>query len=144
MVRYQFPDSVRHRLLDSLKAGRARWSANGPHHYLLEAEMGAFWQGVVYRENIPRWPEVEVRDGAIVRIRPATRPDTAVGLTSGLTMTVEDLFASAEQELSDSTRAVSALELDPTYGFPRRIDADTPGMSDVWSHIRVRRFTPVR
>jgi hypothetical protein len=142
-VRWAFPDSVRQRLLDSLKAGRARWSARGPHHYRLEVEMGTFWQAV-YRENMPRWPEVEVRDGAIVRVLPAARPDTAVGLTSGLAMTVEDLFASAETELTDSTRTVSVLEIDPTYGFPRRVYSDTPGLFDVWTHIRVRRFIAVR
>lgn len=90
---------------------------------------------------MPRWPVVEVRDGAIIRVRSAARPDIP---ESGWAATVEELFASAERELRDSTRAVSVLELDAEYGFPRRIHSDTPGVTDVWSHIEVRRFTPVR
>lgn len=142
-VLHLMPDSMRLRLLDSLTAGRARWSARGPRHYRMETQMGCFCR-VVARERMPRWPVVEVRDGRIVGARPAKPSEVPTLLVTGLVATVEDLFASAERELRDSLRTVSTLEIDGKYGFPRRIHADTPGMSDVWRRIEVRSFTPLR
>ena len=96
-------------------------------------------------EERPRWPVVEVLDGAIVRLRSANRRDSLTRPGVGLRWTVDSLFACAEHELQDPTRAVTDLELDRIYGFPRRIGStDARGLTDSWRLLEVRRFTPMR
>jgi hypothetical protein len=59
-----------------------------------------------------------------------------------LPWTIDSVFASAERDLQDPERNITRLELDPKYGFPRRVESDSPGVSDSWKHIEVRRFKP--
>ena len=137
------PDSLRARLVDSIRAGRARWAARAPRHYQIETTVGC-WCSSVPSVNAPRRPLVEVRDHSIVSMQEASvRDSAAAALLIWLPWTVDSVFASLERDLKDPQRSTMRLELDPRYGFPRRIDSDLPGASDSWKHIAVRCFRPI-
>jgi hypothetical protein len=137
------PDGLRARLVDSLRAGRARWAARGPKQYQIETTVGC-WCSSAPSVNAPQRPLVEVRDHSIVSMQEASVPDSvAAALLIWLPWTVDSVFASVERDLQDAQRSIMRLELDPHYGFPRRIDSDLSGASDSWKHIAVRRFKPI-
>jgi hypothetical protein len=137
------PDSLRARLVDSLRAGRARWTARAPKRYQIETTVGC-WCSSAGSPDAPRRPLVEVRDRRIVSMKEATvRDSVAAGSLVWLPWTVDSVFASAKRDLHNQQRSIMRFELDPYYGFPRRIDSDLPGTSDSWTHIAVRRFKPI-
>jgi hypothetical protein len=137
------PDSLRARLVDSLRAGRARWAARAPKRYQIETTVGC-WCSSAGSPDAPRRPLVEVRDRRIVSMREApVRDSIAARSLVWLPWTIDSVFASAERDLHDPQRSIMRFELDPHYGFPRRINSDLPGTSDSWTHIEVRRFKPI-
>ena len=129
----------RQRSLDTLAAGRRRWTQARVAEYLLQVHTDCF---CVYPpgDSAPPFALLTVRDGAVVS---HARGKTIAGMMDATT-TVDSLFAQVEQDIRDVGRRVSRLELDPQFGFPREYAADTPTISDLWLIIHVDSFAALR
>lgn len=124
--------SDRQRRLDSLTAGRRRWTRAHVGEYRLQVHTDCF---CIPQDSVSERPLVTVRNGAIVahaRGRPATGIVTQT--------TIDSLFALIERDLRDPGRVVRQLNLDRRYGFPLDYFAETPTIPDLWLRIHVDSF----
>lgn len=127
----------RQRSLDSLAAGRRRWTLARVAEYQLQVHEDCFC--VPRQDSAPRFPLVIIRAGAIVG---HARGRTVGGFINETT--IDSLFVRVERDLRDPGRVVRQLDLDTRYGFPRTYHAETPSIPDLWLSIHVDSFAVTR
>jgi hypothetical protein len=135
------PDSTRRRWRDSLAVGRKRWLSAKPRSYRVEITEGCFCLQALGPVRLV----VDVRDGRIARRQRLAAPpaETAATMQLWRRWTIDSLFFAADLALVREDRYVEAFELDPRYGFPRRVHTDVHGVTDSWSRFDVRSFAPL-
>jgi hypothetical protein len=127
---------------DSLLAGHSRWLRSAPPAYRVEIVAGCWCSSLRGPERVV----VDVRNGRIIRERRSAPPrdSSSARMQFWHTWTIDSLFAASHRVLADDGRRINQLELDPRYGFPRRLDTEVSGTDDSWSRIEVRSFVPLR
>lgn len=128
----------REELLDTLRAGRERWRNERPRRYRLEVTENA---GMIAYVGPQFRLVTEVVGDSVRHVR---RTRVAEPRLSWRATTVERLFAWAEDHVRTTDARVDVLELDPRYGFPRRLHSDRANTTDSETDVRVAAFTPVR
>jgi hypothetical protein len=125
-------------ILDSLKAGRQRWTRAHVVEYQVQSHVDCF---CVYRpEDIDRQlPLLTIKNRSIVA-RAKGKPGTPPSRDA----TIEDLFTRVEDDARITGRIIDGLELDPVYGFPVLYKAHDPSIPDDWLWVRVDSFTVIR
>jgi hypothetical protein len=119
--------------LNALAVGKRRWVRARVLSYQVQTHVECFCFPSPNRDSV--LPMLTVRAGQIVE-----RSAGVAVRAEPLSVTVDTLFALVERDIRDAGRVVKALELDPTYGFPRRYDAETPTIPDLWIRIVVDSF----
>lgn len=122
----------RQRALDVLTAARERWSRSRISSYAIQSHVECFCLPPE-RDSVP--PLSIVRFGQIT----AHAAGRAIGYEP-LHMTVDSLFAMIEGDIRDPGRIVTRFDVDSVYGLPRRYEAETPSIPDLWVRIVVDSF----
>jgi len=125
-------------ILDSLQAGRKRWTRAHVVEYQVQSHVDCF---CVYRaEDFDRQlPLLTIKNRSIIA-RAKGKPGTPPSRDA----TIEDLFTQVEEDARITGRIIDRLELDPVYGFPVWYKAHDPAIPDDWLQLRVDSFTVIR
>ena len=125
-------------ILDSLQAGRKRWTRAHVVEYQVQSHVDCF---CVYRaEDIDRQlPLLTIKNGSIIA-RAKGKPGTPPSRDA----TIEDLFTQIGDDARITGRIIDRLQLDPVYGFPVWYKAHDPSIPDDWLQLRVDSFTVIR
>ena len=125
-------------ILDSLQAGRKRWTRAHVVAYRVQSHVDCF---CVYRaEDIDRQlPLLTIKNRSIIA-RAKGKPGTPPSRDA----TIEDLFTQVEDDARITGRIIDRLDLDPVYGFPVWYKAHDPSIPDDWLQLRVDSFTVIR
>ena len=125
-------------ILDSLKAGRQRWTRAHVVEYQVQSHVDCFC--VYTPEDIDRQlPLLTIKNGSIIA-RAKGKPGTPPSRDA----TIEDLFTQVEEDARITGRIIDGLQLDPVYGFPVWYKAHDPSIPDDWLQLRVDSFTVIR
>jgi len=125
-------------ILDSLQAGRKRWTRAHVVEYQVQSHVDCFC--VYHAEDIDRQlPLLTIRNRSIIA-RAKGKPGTPPSRDA----TIEDLFTQVEDDARITGRIIDRLELDPVYGFPVWYKAHDPSIPDDWLQLRVDSFTVIR
>jgi hypothetical protein len=125
-------------ILDSLKAGRKRWTRAHVVEYQVQSHVDCF---CVYRpEDFERQlPLLTIKNQSIIaRAKGKRRTPPSRDAT------IQDLFTQVEDDARITGRIIDRLELDPVYGFPVWYQAHDPSIPDDWIQVRVDSFTVIR
>jgi hypothetical protein len=125
-------------ILDSLQAGRKRWTRAQVVEYQVQSHADCF---CVYRaEDLDRQrPLLTIKNRSIIaraKGKPGTPPSPE--------FTIEDLFTQVKDDARITGRIIDRLELDPAYGFPVWYKAHDPSIPDDWLQLRVDSFAVIR
>ena len=125
-------------ILDSLQAGRRRWTRARVVEYQVQSHVDCF---CIYRaEDIDRQlPLLTIKNRSII-----ARAKGTPGSPPSRDATIEDLFAQVEDDARITGRIIDRLKLDPVYGFPVWYKAHNALIPDDWLQLRVDRFTVIR
>ena len=125
-------------ILDSLNAGRRRWTRARVVEYRLQSHVDCF---CIYRpEDLAnQLPLLTIRKGFVI-----TRAKGKPGTPPSRDATIENLFAKIEEDARSSGRVIERLELHPVYGFPVSYKASDPEIPDAWLQVRVDSFAVIR
>lgn len=125
-------------ILDSLKAGRQRWTRAHVVEYQVQSHVDCFC--VYTPEDIDRQqPLLTIKSGSII-----ARAKGKSGTPPSRDATIEDLFTQVEEDVRITGRIIDGLQLDPVYGFPVWYKAHDPSIPDDWLQLRVDGFTVIR
>lgn len=125
-------------ILDSLKAGRQRWTRAHVVEYQVQSHVDCFC--VYTPEDIDRQlPLLTIKNGSII-----ARDKGKHGTPPSRDATIEDLFTQVEDDARIRGRIIDRLQLDPVYGFPVWYKAHDPSIPDDWLQLRVDSFTVIR
>ena len=129
---------LRGEILDSLQAGRQRWTRAKVVEYQVQSHADCF---CVYRaEDIDRQrPLLTIKNRSII-----ARANGKPGTPPSPEFTIEDLFTQVEDDAHITGRIIDRLELDPVYGFPVWYKAHDPSIPDDWLQLRVDSFAVIR
>lgn len=121
-----WPASARRARRDSINAGRARWTSHRPGRYVIATYMKCGFCGSVGPRGLPpgTYPAMRVLGSEAVGVDSFHPADSITGYPEWHLVTVEGLFDMVESEVTDSTRRLDDLKLDPVYGFPRAWTTD--------------------
>jgi hypothetical protein len=131
-------EQERHNYLDSLAAGRQRWTRAGMQEYRLQSHVECFCL-LAPEDTGDGRSLLTIRDGRVVARNTGTVKDVHWRL-----WTVDSLFAQVEEDLKGNERSKMRLELDRVFGFPLRYHAETQEIPDVWITFKVDTFAIVR
>jgi hypothetical protein len=127
------------RYLDSLAAGRRRWTRAKVLEYRIQAHTSCFCMYTkAYLDSMRPLSLITVRAGAIVGYSPGKSL-----FEPGNQWTIDTLFARVESDAAEDQRVITRLRLDPRYGFPTEYHAETPLWPDAWIQIQVDSFAVV-
>jgi len=125
-------------ILDSLQAGRKRWTRAHVVEYQVQSHVDCFC--IYHHEDIDRQlPLLTIKNRSITaraKGKPGTPPTRDA--------TIEDLFTQVEDDAHITGRIIDRLQLDPLYGFPVWYKAHDPSIPDDWLQLRVDSFTVIR
>ena len=125
-------------ILDSLQAGRKRWTRAHVVEYQVQSHVDCFC--VYLAEDIDRQlPLLTIKNRSIIA-RAKGKPGTPPSRDA----TIEDLFTQVEYDARITGRIIDRLQLDPVYGFPVWYKAHDPSIPDDWLQLRVDSFTVIR
>jgi len=125
-------------ILDSLQAGRKRWTRAHVVEYQVQSHVDCFC--VYHAEDIDRQlPLLTIKNGSIIA-RAKGKPGTPPSRDA----TIEDLFTQIGDDARITGRIIDRLQLDPVYGFPVWYKAHDPSIPDDWLQLRVDSFTVIR
>ncbi|MHB1225250.1 MAG: hypothetical protein ACYC2G_14580 [Gemmatimonadaceae bacterium] len=125
----RMPAAQRRSMLDTLESQRRIWEERRPQQYIIrvfelngcaEVRTGPYAGGELLRDRLV------VRDTRRLRREPAPTPATYAQRCL-LAWRVDDLFADVARVLADPNAAISKIEYDAAYGFPRMYWADRGG-----------------
>jgi hypothetical protein len=125
-------------ILDSLQAGRERWTRAHIVEYQVQSHVDCFciYSAEDFNKQLPL---LTIRNRSIIG-RAKGKP----GKSPSRDATIEDLFTKVEYDARISGRIIDRLELDPVYGFPVWYKAHDPSIPDDWLQVRVDSFTVIR
>ena len=127
------------RYLDSLAAGRRRWSRAKVLEYRIQAHTSCFCMYTkAYLDSMRPLSLITVRAGGIVGYSPGKTL-----FEPGNQWTIDTLFARVESDAAQEQRVITRFRLDPRYGFPTEYRAETPLWPDAWIQIQVDSFAVV-
>ena len=125
-------------ILDSLQAGRKRWTRAHVVEYQVQSHVDCFC--IYHAEEIDRQlPLLTIKNRSIIA-RAKGKPGTPPSRDA----TIEDLFTQVEDDARITGRIIDCLQLDPVYGFPVLYKAHDPSIPDDWLQLRVDSFTVIR
>ena len=125
-------------ILDSLQAGRKRWTRAHVVEYQVQSHVDCF---CIYRaEDFDRQLSLLTIKNRSIIGRAKGKPGTPPSRDA----TIEDLFTQVEADARITGRIIDRLELDPVYGFPVWYKAHDPSIPDDWLQLRVDSFTVIR
>jgi hypothetical protein len=125
-------------ILDSLQAGRKRWTRAHVVEYQVQSHVDCFC--VYHAEDIDRQlPLLTIKNGSIIA-RAKGKPGTPPSRDA----TIEGLFTQVEDDARITGRIIDRLQLDPVYGFPVWYKAHDPSIPDDWLQLRVDSFAVIR
>jgi len=125
-------------ILDSLQAGRKRWTRAHVVEYQVQSHVDCFC--VYHPQDIDRaLPLLTIRNRSII-----ARAKGQPGTPPSRDATIEDLFTKVEDDARTTGRIIDCLQLDPVYGFPVWYKAHDPSVPDDWLQLRVDSFTVIR
>ena len=125
-------------ILDSLQAGRTRWTRARVVEYQLQSHVDCFC--IHLAEDFDRQlPLLTIKNGSIIA-RAKGKPGTPPSRDA----TIEELFKTVEDDAHITGRIIDCLQLDPVYGFPVLYKAHDPSIPDDWVQLRVDSFTVIR
>jgi len=124
-------------ILDSLKAGRKRWTDAHVVDYRLQSHVDCF---CIYepKDFYKQLPLLTIRRQSIIA-RAKGKPDTSPSPE----WTIEDLFAKIEEDARSDGRIIDHLDLHPLYGFPVLYKAHDPEIPDAWLQVQVDSFAVI-
>src|SRR6266550_91977 len=114
-------------ILDSLQAGRQRWTRAHVVEYQVQSHADCFC--IYSAEDMDRQlPLLTIRNRSII-----ARAKGKAGTPPSPDFTIEDLFKQVEDDARITGRIIDRLELDPVYGFPVLYKAHgDPSIPDDW------------
>jgi hypothetical protein len=125
-------------ILKSLQTGRKRWVRARVAEYQLQSHVDCFC--VYSPEDFARQlPLLTIRKGSIIA-RAKGKPGTPPSRDA----TIDDLFATVEEDARSLGRIIDRLELHPVYGFPLWYKAHDSEIPDGWVQVRVDSFAVIR
>lgn len=130
--------SARQLSLDSLAAGRRRWTLAAIQDYVFQVHSECFCIGGPETDSTKAL--AVVHGGRVV----ARAPGKKVGGAYYHPFTIDSLFVHIDNDIRDTGRKVTRLDLDRLYGFPRRYEAATRGISDLEITIVIDSFAVTR
>jgi hypothetical protein len=125
-------------ILDSLQAGRKRWTRAHIVEYQVQSHMDCYC--IYHVEDMDRQlPLLTIRNRSII-----ARAKGKPGMPPSRDASIEDLFMQVENDARITGRIIDGLELDPVFGFPVWYKAHDPSIPDDWVQLRVDSFTVIR